>query len=177
MTVYRWQPIPTDENVVQKLHAATGLDPLFCRLLAQRGLGEAETARRFLEIRLDDLHNPFQMADMQVAVERLDRALKKGERILLYGDYDVDGTTSVTLMYAFLSGFYRNLDYYLPDRDKEGYGVSLQSVEYARENGAKRANTASTILCATTTCRRAVCPKRWPTSTPNAPIAPTRTRI
>jgi single-stranded-DNA-specific exonuclease len=135
MTGYRWQLIPTDEHIVQNLHAAIGLDPLFCRLLAQRGLYETETIQRFFDIRLDDLHNPFGMADMDVAVERLDRALKKGERILLYGDYDVDGTTSVTLMYAFLSGFYRNLDYYLPDRDKEGYGVSLQSVEYAREKG------------------------------------------
>ncbi|MEI2765509.1 MAG: DHH family phosphoesterase [Dermatophilaceae bacterium] len=68
-------------------------------------------------------------------MEGLDQALKSGERILLYGDYDVDGTTSVALMYAFLSGFYQNLDYYLPDRDKEGYGVSLAGVEYARETG------------------------------------------
>ncbi len=132
----RWQIIPTDEKAEQALHAALGIDPLFCRLLVQRGIKTFEEARTFFRPSLDDLHNPFLMKDMELAVERLDKALKGDERILLYGDYDVDGTTSVALMFAFLSGFYRNLDYYLPDREKEGYGVSLRSVEYARETGA-----------------------------------------
>ncbi len=132
----RWQIIPTDEKAEQALHAALGIDPLFCRLLVQRGIKTFEEARTFFRPSLDDLHNPFLMKDMDLAVERLDKALKGDERILLYGDYDVDGTTSVALMFAFLSGFYRNLDYYLPDREKEGYGVSLRSVEYARETGA-----------------------------------------
>jgi Single-stranded DNA-specific exonuclease len=77
------------------------------------------------------------MKDMDLAVQRLDAALQNGERILLYGDYDVDGTTSVALMYAFLSGIHENLDYYLPDRDKEGYGVSMQGVEYAATRAAR----------------------------------------
>ncbi len=132
----RWQFSSTDETVVQALHGALGIDPLLCRLLAQRGVTNFNEARAFFRPSLDELHNPFLMRDMDAAVERLDDALQRGERILLYGDYDVDGTTSVALMYAFLSGFYRNLDYYLPDREKEGYGVSLASVEYARETGA-----------------------------------------
>jgi single-stranded-DNA-specific exonuclease len=132
----RWQLIPTDENAVQALQQALGIAPLFCTLLVQRGVTTHEEARSYFRPRLDDLHNPYRMQDMDLAVERLDQALHNKERILLYGDYDVDGTTSVALMYAFLSGFYRNLDYYLPDREKEGYGVSLASVEYARESGA-----------------------------------------
>ncbi|MBV6443278.1 MAG: single-stranded-DNA-specific exonuclease RecJ [Haliscomenobacteraceae bacterium CHB4] len=132
----RWQLIPTDEAAVQALRRVLGIDPLFCRLLVQRGVTTFDEARAFFRPSLDDLHNPFLMKDMDAAVARLDDALRRKERILLYGDYDVDGTTSVALMYAFLSGFYRNLDYYLPDREKEGYGVSLASVEYARETGA-----------------------------------------
>ena len=125
----RWHLISVDEQAVQQLHEALRLPVLFCRLLAQRGISTKEEARRFFRPQLDDLHNPFLMRDMDIAVARLDTALHKGERILLYGDYDVDGTTSVAVMYAFLSGFYRNLDYYLPDRDKEGYGVSLAGIE------------------------------------------------
>lgn len=130
-----WQLLPTDETTVHNLHEALGIDPLFCHLLIQRGITTYEDARQFFRPSLDGLHNPFMMQDMQVAVERLDQAVQQHERILLYGDYDVDGTTSVALMYAFLSGFHTNLDYYLPDRDKEGYGVSLAGVEYARETG------------------------------------------
>ena len=135
MQAPRWQILPTDETTVQHLHEVLGIDPLFCRLLAQRGIHTYEQARHFFRPTLDDLHNPFEMRDMQVAVERLDQAVRHNERILLYGDYDVDGTTSVALMFAFLSGFHTNLDYYLPDRNKEGYGVSLAGVEYARETG------------------------------------------
>ncbi|MBK7940191.1 MAG: single-stranded-DNA-specific exonuclease RecJ [Lewinellaceae bacterium] len=136
MTSPRWQLIPTDEQVAQQLRDDLGIDLLFCRLLVQRGIKTVDEARTFFRPDLNDLHNPFLMKDMDLAVARLDKALKNGERILLYGDYDVDGTTSVALMFAFLSGFYQNLDYYLPDREKEGYGVSLPSVEYARKTGA-----------------------------------------
>ncbi len=131
----RWQVLPADEIAVQHLHEVLGIDVLFCRLLAQRGISTYEEARHFFRPTLDDLHNPFEMCDMQLAVERLDQAVQQQERILLYGDYDVDGTTSVALMFDFLSGFHPNLDYYLPDRAKEGYGVSLEGVEYARETG------------------------------------------
>ncbi len=131
----RWLMLPADETAVQHLHEVLGIDTLFCQLLVQRGVSTYKQARQFFRPTLDDLHNPFEMKDMQVAVERLDQAVQGNERILLYGDYDVDGTTSVALMFDFLSGFHRNLDYYLPDREKEGYGVSLAGVEYARETG------------------------------------------
>jgi len=130
-----WQLLPTDETAVQQMHEALGIEPLFCRLLVQRGITSYEAARQFFRPSLDDLHNPFEMKDMQAAVERLDEAVQQQERILLYGDYDVDGTTSVALMYAFLTRFHPHVDYYLPDREKEGYGVSLAGVEYARETG------------------------------------------
>ena len=132
----RWLLLPADESAVQQLSEATRMDPLWCRLLVQRGVTTLEEARTFFRPNWSELHNPFLMKDMDAAVERLDVALRRHERILLYGDYDVDGTTSVAVMYSFLSGFYRNLDYYLPDRDKEGYGVSLAGVEYARSTGA-----------------------------------------
>ncbi|MCW5923238.1 MAG: single-stranded-DNA-specific exonuclease RecJ [Saprospiraceae bacterium] len=132
----RWQLTPTDEHRAQSLQEALGIAPIFCRLLVQRGITSYEDARAFFRPSLSDLHNPFLMKDMDAAVHRLSEAFRRNERILLYGDYDVDGTTSVALMYAFLSNFYQNLDYYLPDREKEGYGVSLASVEYARETGA-----------------------------------------
>lgn len=130
-----WTLTPADESLVQHLQDVLQIDRIFCTLLVQRGITTREAARSFFKPRWEDLHDPFLMMDMDRAVERLERALQQGERILLYGDYDVDGTTSVALMYSFLSGFYQNLDYYLPDRDKEGYGVSIAGVEYAREQG------------------------------------------
>lgn len=136
MPVPRWRLLPTDEAVAEHLHDALGIPPLLCRLLAQRDISSFEEARQFFRPSLSDLHHPYLMRDMDRAADRLDRAIQGGERILLYGDYDVDGTTSVALMYTFLSGFYENLDYYLPDRDKEGYGVSTAGVEYARDTGA-----------------------------------------
>jgi len=131
----RWQLTPFDVDLAKHLEGELNIMPLMGALLAQRDLPDAEAVRRFFQPELDDLHHPFLMKDMDLAVERLDKALQQGERILLYGDYDVDGTTSVALMYAFLSQLSSNLDYYLPDREKEGYGVSLAGVEYAREQG------------------------------------------
>jgi single-stranded-DNA-specific exonuclease len=137
VTQHRWQVIPTDEAAIQRLQAELGLEPLFCRLLIQRGIDSREKARLFFKPTFADLHDPFLMQDMDRAVQRLDEAILRQEKILLYGDYDVDGTTSVAMMYSFLSVFYQHIDYYLPDREKEGYGVSLASVEYAREQGCK----------------------------------------
>lgn len=130
-----WKLIPTDEAEATRLQAELNIPLIFCRLLLQRGIQTKEDARTFFRHDLRNIHDPFLMKDMDRAVERLEQAIQSGERILLYGDYDVDGTTSVALMYAFLSGFYHHLDYYLPNREKEGYGVSLQGVEYARETG------------------------------------------
>lgn len=136
MPSYRWRQHPTDEALVSALHESLRIPSVFCRLLAQRNISSYDEARMFFRPRLEDLHHPFLMADMDFAVERLDLAIRTNERILLYGDYDVDGATSVALMYSFLSKLHNNLDYYLPDRDKEGYGVSLAGVEYARVSGA-----------------------------------------
>lgn len=136
MPSYRWRRLVADENLVSELQESLHIQPVFCRLLAQRGICNYEEARQFFRPRPEDSHHPFLMADMELAVERLDRAIRENERILLYGDYDVDGATSVALMYSFLSALYQNLDYYLPDRDREGYGVSLAGVEYARDTGA-----------------------------------------
>lgn len=121
--------------MVQGLSKAMGMDPLLATVLVQRGMSDVDQARVFFNPVISDLHDPFLMRDMDLAVERLAKAVNTNERILLYGDYDVDGTTSVALMFAFLKTFYKNIDYYLPDRDKEGYGVSLAGVEYARETG------------------------------------------
>lgn len=136
MPALRWRLAPVEETTAQHLHEVLQIPLSLCRLLTQRGIASFEEAREFFRPELNSLHDPFQMRDMPAAVERLSRAIQQNERILLYGDYDVDGTTSVALMYSFLAGFSRNLDYYLPDRDKEGYGVSLAGVEYARNSGA-----------------------------------------
>lgn len=130
-----WNLLPTDDAAVERLETELKLPAIFCRLLVQRGILSLDAARSFFKHDLNNTHNPFLMKDMDVAVGRLDQAIQNKERILLYGDYDVDGTTSVALMYAFLSRLYSNLDYYLPDRDKEGYGVSIAGIEYARETG------------------------------------------
>ncbi|MCS7035667.1 MAG: single-stranded-DNA-specific exonuclease RecJ [Saprospiraceae bacterium] len=132
----RWRLIETDEAVVERLREKLGIHPALCRILAQRGVHTLEAAKRFFRPSLAHLHSPFEMQDMDRAVARLSRAIERGERVLLYGDYDVDGTTGVALLYAFLSRFHAHLDYYLPDREREGYGVSLEGIEYARQTGA-----------------------------------------
>ncbi|MBL7829082.1 MAG: single-stranded-DNA-specific exonuclease RecJ [Saprospiraceae bacterium] len=130
-----FQFLPTNEAAATQLQQALGLDPVIARLLVQRGILTPEAATTFFKPRIDGLHHPYLMKDMDKAVERLDAALQTGEKILLYGDYDVDGATSVTMMYSFLSRLTQHLDYYLPDREKEGYGLSAAGVEYARTNG------------------------------------------
>lgn len=112
-----------------------GISPILGRLLVERGIATAAEARTFFRPQLPDLHDPFLMNDMKVAVERLNKAMGKKERILIYGDYDVDGTTAVALVYKFIQQFYSNIDYYIPDRYNEGYGVSIKGVDYAAETG------------------------------------------
>lgn len=136
MPAPRWRLAAADDETVRHLRDALHISPLLCHLLVQRGVLTYDDARLFFRPQPDDLHHPFLMAGMDRAVGRLDQAVQNSERILLYGDYDVDGATSVALMYDFLSRFHQQLDYYLPDRDKEGYGVSLAGVEYARTTGA-----------------------------------------
>ncbi|NBC82802.1 MAG: single-stranded-DNA-specific exonuclease RecJ, partial [Bacteroidetes bacterium] len=104
-------------------------------LLVQRGVRTFDEAKAFFRPQLSQLHDPFLMKDMQKAIDRINNAMSKGEKILIYGDYDVDGTTSVALLYNFLSQHYQNIEFYIPDRYKEGYGVSYNGIEYAALNG------------------------------------------
>ena len=137
---YKWnyQP-PTQEQreAARALAKDIGISPILCRLLQERGINTAAEAKRFFRPQLSELHDPFLMKDMDRAVVRLNQAMGRKERILVYGDYDVDGTTAVTLVYKFLQQFYSNIDYYIPDRYNEGYGVSQKGVDYAYETGVK----------------------------------------
>lgn len=132
----RWRLKPSgDEEAVSRLTHDRCPEPA-ARLLAQRGLNAPEEASRFFRPDLNALHDPFLMQDMQAAVERIERALGDGERILVYGDYDVDGTTAVALAYSFLCRFTGNIDFYIPDRYAEGYGISYQGIDHAAATGA-----------------------------------------
>ncbi|MFK8302453.1 single-stranded-DNA-specific exonuclease RecJ [Capnocytophaga stomatis] len=122
-------------KIVKKLQKELNLSEIPATLLAQRGISDFEEAKSFFRPSLSDLHNPFLMKDMEKAVERVLQAIEKQEKILIYGDYDVDGTTSVSLMYLYLNRFTHQLGTYIPDRYTEGYGVSFQGVDYAFANG------------------------------------------
>lgn len=124
-----------DESVVQTLSKDINVNPTLANMLANRGVHNFQLAKEFFRPDLDKLHDPFLMKDMDRAVERLQKAITNREKILVYGDYDVDGTTSVALMYGFLNRFYSRLEFYIPDRYKEGYGISERGVRYAAENG------------------------------------------
>lgn len=136
--VWNYQP-PTQElsEEAYALSKTTGLSPILCRLLILRGIRSKAEVQKFFNPQLNELLNPFLMEDMDKAVARINCAIERGERILVYGDYDVDGTTAVALVYNFLKRDYDNLDYYIPDRYNEGYGVSIQGIDYAYETGAK----------------------------------------
>ena len=123
----------TEES--QVLSRELGISPILSKLLVSRGINNIHEAKRFFRPQLQDLHDPFLMKDMDVAVERLNLAMGRKERILVYGDYDVDGTTAVALVYKFIQEFYSNIDYYIPDRYEEGYGVSFKSIEAAEQAG------------------------------------------
>ena len=135
---WNYQPPSQEQTEAAKaLAKETGINPVLCKLLLERGITPAAEAKRFFRPQLSELHDPFLMKDMSIAVERLNQAMGKKERILVYGDYDVDGTTAVALVYKFLQQFYSNIDYYIPDRYNEGYGVSVKGVDYAYETGVK----------------------------------------
>ena len=120
---------------IRKLAEALAVSPVIATLLVQRGITTFEKARDFFRPDLAMLHDPFLMNDMEPAVSRLEEAMKKKEKILIYGDYDVDGTTSVAMVYSFLKKFHSELDYYIPDRYAEGYGVSFKGIDYAINRG------------------------------------------
>ena len=122
-----------DQSTAQSLADSLGINPVMGTLLVNRGIRTVEEARRFFRPQLTNLLDPFLFKDMQKAVDRLNEALGKKERILVYGDYDVDGCTAVALVYRFLQQYYSNIDYYIPSRNEEGYGVSRQGVDYAAQ--------------------------------------------
>ncbi|MBL6663021.1 MAG: single-stranded-DNA-specific exonuclease RecJ [Flavobacteriales bacterium] len=123
-----------DKDIVCALQESLGVSELVATLLAQRGIKTFEEAKQFFRPQLSDLYNPFLMKDMDKAVERLHRAISSDEKILVYGDYDVDGTTAVSLMYLFLKEKCKYVEYYIPDRYDEGYGVSYKGIDYAKSN-------------------------------------------
>ena len=137
---YQWNYVPAppgEEAEGRRLAEELGMHPVFGRMLRERCIYTAAAARRFFRPQLTDLHDPFLMNDMQVAVERHNLAIARKERIMVYGDYDVDGVTSVALVYRFISRYYSNIDYYIPDRYEEGYGVSKRGIDYAAETGVR----------------------------------------
>ena len=137
---FKWNyepPTPEDLKAANELGEKLSINSVLAQLLIRRGITTESAAKRFFRPQLADLINPFLMKDMDVAVDRLNDAMGRKERILVYGDYDVDGCTAVALVYKFLQQFYSNIDYYIPDRYDEGYGVSNKGVEYAAETGVK----------------------------------------
>ncbi|MEQ9299298.1 MAG: single-stranded-DNA-specific exonuclease RecJ [Cyclobacteriaceae bacterium] len=123
-----------DDNVAE-LSASLNINPSLAGILVQRGIHNFDEAKHFFRPSLEDLHDPFLMKDMDRAVDRLTEAIANEEKILIYGDYDVDGTTAVSLVYGFLRRYYDQLDYYIPDRYKEGYGISETGIRWAHDNG------------------------------------------
>lgn len=124
-----------DESALVSLSSALKIHPVLCRLLVQRGITTYEQARHFFRPSLHHLHDPFLMKDMDKAVERINEAIDNKEKILVYGDYDVDGTSAVAVMYMFLKSLFAEVEFYIPDRYVEGYGVSFQAMDYASFHG------------------------------------------
>ena len=135
---------PGDPEKVDRLATELGVDRVLAELLVQRGVETFQQARAFFRPSLEDLHDPFLMKDMDKAVERLHEAITKGQKILVYGDYDVDGTTAVALVYSFVRRFTKRVEYYIPDRYDEGYGVSYKGLDWASDNGV---NLLITLDC------------------------------
>ncbi len=137
---HKWNYQPPQQEIIEKAKALgrdLGISPILAKLLLERGITSATDAKRFFHPQLSELHDPFLMKDMDIAVERLNQAMGRKERVLIYGDYDVDGTTAVALVYKFLQQFYSNIDYYIPDRYNEGYGVSQKGIDYAAQTDVK----------------------------------------
>jgi len=132
----RWVLKPQgNQEAINALAASLNINSILANLLVQRGISTFEQAKKFFRPSLDDLHDPFLMKDMDIAINRIDDAIRNREKILVYGDYDVDGTTAVSLVYTFLKTMSGDIWYYIPDRYKEGYGISKQGIDWAKENG------------------------------------------
>ena len=137
---FKWNyepPTSERQQAAKELADKIGMSPILADLLIQRGIKTESAAKRFFRPMLNELIDPFLMNDMYVAVDRLNDAMGRKERIMVYGDYDVDGCTAVALVYKFLQQFYSNIEYYIPDRYDEGYGVSKKGIDYAAEHGVK----------------------------------------
>ena len=131
----RWTLKSKPEKVqVQKLQNELQVDEIIATLLIQRGVETYEQAKTFFRPTLNDLHNPYLMKDMDKAVSRIETAIENGENILVFGDYDVDGTTAVSLVSSYLRSYYPNVATYIPDRYDEGYGISYKGIDFADDN-------------------------------------------
>ena len=132
----RWTILPkTDPQTVGQLSEKLGVEPIIANLLVQRGIETFEDAKHYFRPKLEELHDPFLMKDMDLAVTRIQKAIANEENILVFGDYDVDGTTSVALVSSYLKSYYPNVATYIPDRYDEGYGVSYKGIDFAEDNG------------------------------------------
>ncbi len=135
---WNYLPLTTEEQKLEtELASKYANCPPISELLVQRGISSVDEAERFFHPSLKDMHDPFLMPDMDKAVNRLNKALGSKEKILVFGDYDVDGTTSVALVYKYLQNFYSNIEYYIPTRYDEGYGISLRAIDEAHASGVK----------------------------------------
>ena len=123
-----------DSKIITGLQETLNIDIHLANLLAQRGINTFDEAKSFFRPQLTDLHDPFLMKDMDIAIQRIETAIQKQEKILVYGDYDVDGCSAVALVYSFLKEIYENVDFYIPNRYSEGYGISYQGIDFAAEN-------------------------------------------
>ncbi len=137
---YKWKYqslTPQNQEAADKLSAEIGINPIVGSILFKRGIKTPRQAKKFFSPRLTDLHDPFEMKDMDKAVKRINQAIGMKEKILVYGDYDVDGCTAVTLVYKFLLEFYSNVEYYIPDRYEDGYGISFKAIDRAVSLGVR----------------------------------------
>lgn len=131
-----WKPLgKVKEDEIKSFRETLNIHPVLLKLLLHRGIDSYEKAKSFFRPNLKEIHDPYLMKDMEKAVERIDQAINDGEKIMVYGDYDVDGTTAVALMHHFLSQYYSEVAFYIPDRYKEGYGISYTGIDYALEEG------------------------------------------
>ena len=124
-----------DDEKIKSLAGELGIEWPLAQLLIQRNITTYQEAREFFRPDLKNLHDPFLMKNMDVAVQRIEEAIQNGEKVMIYGDYDVDGTTAVALVYSYFKDYFREIDYYIPDRYNEGYGVSLRGIDYAAHHG------------------------------------------
>ena len=131
----RWTILKADSEKVKALQTSLKIHPILCELLVQRGIIDFEAAKHFFRPSIEHLHDPWKMKDMRKAVTRIQEAVNAAHKILVFGDYDVDGTTSVATLYQFLKKISPHIDYYIPHRYKEGYGISKIGIDYAKDNG------------------------------------------